>query len=143
MKVSKRLIIAGIAIVVVGMAASVILVAVAWHYLTISPFRRALPASATEIRDEALDGFPDYSYYLKAKMPREDFEPYCAAIGLSRATPERVSDGAPWLSWRTRPGVTWWTPSASLDATYERQEGHCWVLAKYENGEVYVTAFSH
>jgi hypothetical protein len=89
--------------------------------------------------------FPDFDYYLKAKMPREDFEPYCATIGLTPHFPGRVYTDGDRLSWRSWSyhEVDWWDPSESEEGTYVSQEGHDWVFAKYENGEVYVRAFSH
>jgi hypothetical protein len=45
--------------------------------------RHALPASATEVREEYLEAFgDDYSYWLKAGMPAADVPAYAAKLGL-------------------------------------------------------------
>jgi hypothetical protein len=144
MKVSRPLVIAGVVLGIVVQVASIVLIALIWNYTTVCYLRRALPASATEIRDEALDVFPDSAYFLKARMPQEDFEAYCMAIRLSPHYPGRVyTDQDHWLSWSSVHKLEWWDPSDNLDGTYVLQEGREWTMAKYENGKVYVTSFSH
>jgi len=125
-----------------------------WYRLTTSPLRLALPRGSTEVTDLYEDfGFsPDYSYYLKAKLPSmKSFTQYCSDMNLTPHTEQRIySDSTTWLSWRqpciSRPPYTpiaWWKPSSSLSGTFVRQGGHGWVMAKYEDGYLYVKAISH
>lgn len=118
-----------------------------WYSLTTSPLRQTLPWSASDVNDKYVDMFPDYSYFLKAKLPSvKEFNEYCAKQNLTPHTPQRVySDDTTWLLWGSLEpeSVAWWNPSPSLTGTYVSQSGHEWTLAKYENGCLYVHAFSH
>jgi hypothetical protein len=113
------------------------------------PLRAALPASAVDVQDFYEDMSPDYGYYLTAKISQKDFAAYCASQGLTPHTPERkYSDDDFWLSWKAmRPNseksMPWWQPDDRLGDTFVSQNGHNWTMAKYQDGVMYVKAFSH
>ena len=120
-----------------------------WRILTVSPLRRALPWSASEIQEWSWsDGFlPDYSYQLKARISHEHFQSYVESLKLSPHTLSRRYDqpSSPWLSWSSSPGFReqWWDPLPTLDATFVSNHGDHWTYAKYEKGYVYVKSLDH
>jgi hypothetical protein len=115
-----------------------------WYWLTTSSLRRTLPWSCSDVSDLYVDMFQDYSYYLRARMPANDFARYCTNNGLALHTEQSTyTDDTMWLSWTCGESIDWWKPSESLAGTYVSQSGHEWVLAKYEEGYIYVKAWSH
>jgi len=118
-----------------------------WYWLTTSPLRRALPRGSTDVTDLYVDIWPDYCYYLKAKLPSvKSFAQYCSDMNLTPHTGQRVyTDDTSWLSWSSLEPRTesWWKPSPSLSGTFVEQAGHYWTMAKYEDGYLYVMAISH
>jgi hypothetical protein len=141
------------AVLVMGFVGMVAVMGYAWWAagsadtsLAGSPLRSAVPSDATEVADNYVDMGPDYTYYLRARMSRGEFDGYCARVGLTRHTPERkyTDDAAVWLSWSADADAPkGWAPSDSLAETYVSQEGHSWTFAKYENGVLYVKSWSH
>lgn len=120
-----------------------------WYRFTTSPLRLALPRGSTEVTDlYEDDGFlPDYSYYLKAKLPsKKSFTQYCSDMNLTPHTEQRIySDDTVWLSWNgslSEP-MAWWKPSPSLSGTFVEQIGDYWTMAKYEDGYLYVRSICH
>lgn len=112
-----------------------------WHVLTTWRAVRALPWSASDVREYYQDsGFPlyDYFHYVKARMPESEFPAYAARLGLRPlAQHERV---AIWNS--GEPG--WWDPSSSLEGTHVRLDApDGGTKAKWENGHVYVEAWQN
>ena len=86
--------------------------------------------------------FVDYAYYLRARMPPDDFDAYVRRLGLREHTSQDMI-----LKWTEREipyGLpSWWTATRSADRVYWRQEGDHFVATKYENGYVFVQAWSH
>lgn len=113
--------------------------------MTTVPTYRALPWSAANVQQYyASDPFlGDFTYYLKARMPQEEFEPFVAKLGLTPHAPNRVYPGRiEYPGWSSTSATTWWTPSESDAGTFVHQDGDCWILAKYEKGWVFVHASS-
>lgn len=77
------------------------------------PERRALPFSATEIRDDD-SVWVDWDYTLTARINESDFVPYVRRLGLA--------------------------PSISEPSVYEYSDDEKSVRASYSNGVVYVEA---
>jgi hypothetical protein len=118
----------------------------AYYWFTASDLRRELPWAASEIKEQSYDLFPDYSYFLKAKMPEKDFAKYVGGLGLTLHTSaSQYGDDMQWLHWPSPPfrQLDWWNPTPSLEQTYVQQAGHEWTLVKYEDGYVYATSYSH
>ena len=116
-----------------------------WYRLSTSPLRLALPRGSTDVADMYVDMWPDYSYFLKAKLPStKAFAQYCTDMNLTPHSEQRsYSDNMTWLSWSSLEPIVWWKPSSSLSGTFVRQSGHEWTMAKYEDGYLYVHSFSH
>ena len=128
---------------------SVILI-FAWQWLNTWEFKKALPFGAYEvyewIRQESL--LPDYAYFLKARISKEQFQDYLAALemkDLLHTSTSKYEDGTAGLNWSPSMGVdqSIWDPSPDLTETYVWQKGHEWVLVKYENGYVFLKALNH
>ena len=102
-------------------------------------FRSALPFSAQEVQTASVDLFPDWDYYLKAKLPEEDFPRYVQDLELQFCG----DDPDFWVAWHGLDTPAWWDPTGDTSETYCLEEGDIWTLAKYESGHVYLRAFSH
>lgn len=115
----------------------------AYDYFTMG-FRKALPFSTWDIQESYWsDGFlPDYSYCLKAKMTREEFEAYISRFGLTLnpTIPDLGRDEMPSPSWGGPwGGASWWDVTSTMDSTYyEWPKLDNWTLAKYEHGYLYL-----
>jgi hypothetical protein len=114
--------------------------ALAWRTLSsANHFRSTLPFSAQDVQTASVDFFPDWSYYLKARLPEEDFARYVQDLELGFC-----GDEAPyWVVWHTLTAPAWWDPTSDISETYCLKQGDIWALAKYENGYVYLHAFSY
>ena len=111
-------------------------------------WRGHLSTNATDVLEWSWsDGFlPDYSYVMRARVSRSDFESFCTALSLTLHTPDRsYTDDAHWLAWSAPPGFTntWWDVSPSLEGTYVSQGNDTWSFAKYENGFLYFQSLNH
>jgi len=109
------------------------------YTLTAHPAVRALPSSASDLHEFYRDsGFPhyDYTYEMKARMPAEEFPAYAARLGLRPL-------GNLQAHWGWWPGeLAWWDPAPSMEGTYIEQDDDSGTMAKWENGWVYVVAWS-
>src|SRR5690349_8229923 len=98
-------------------------------------FRRALPATATDVHEASWeDGFlPDYQYCLKARIARAEFDAYARRFGLTPATPGRVyEDDEDWSGLDCLPGSeSWWHPPPTRDGWLIGQGGDTWTTAAY------------
>lgn len=110
-----------------------------------NPYVSQLPDSACNIQEESIDLFPDWAYYLKAEIEADDFLPYAQALSLAPYTPDVANEEeAIWGNWHAGPlAPDWWDPTAELSSTYLAQYGDNWVMAKYENGHLYLIEFTH
>jgi len=111
------------------------------YWFTTAPLRRKLPFGASHINDLYVERFPDYTYYLRAKISESDFIFYCKKISLESSISDARSKNE--ISWVADKEVSWWNPSANVSDTYCRatNDGREWVIAKYENGFIYLTAW--
>lgn len=127
---------------------SLVIATGSWKWLSLWDFKKELPWGASEIyewyQQETL--LPDYVYFLRAKISQEEFFKYIKKLDLEKHTDSSsYPDEKAGLSWAASYGVDTkvWNPSESLKETYVWQKGHEWVLAKYENGFVYLKALNH
>ncbi len=126
-----------------ALIANIVAIPVSYYYVTTTAYRRFLPWGV-EIHEEKFSEFQDYSYYLKAKVSEETFQDFVSHFKLKLHTAgSQYTDDTTWLSWQGLRAPSFWNPTASLKKTYVYQGGHCWELAKYENGYLYYYAFSH
>jgi hypothetical protein len=110
-------------------------------------FTRYLPATATEINEVSwADGFiPDYNYWLRARVTREEFDQFVRDLELTPHTNDRQYSENSWLSWSDHllGDTDWWHPTQNLEETYVREGGTKWSFAKYENGYLYFRSLDH
>ena len=112
-------------------------------------YRKLLPKSATDIKDFYWeDGFlPDYEYYLRATISREDFEIYLDSLDLvlntdsSKYTDEigNMTTGGSCLN----EIKDWWDVESNQDSIFVWQNGHEWNIARYIKGYLYLYAHEH
>ena len=110
-------------------------------------WREDLPPGATDIKESSwAEGFlPDYDYYLRARMSKQDFMQFVAEQQLTPHTPSREYSEGLALSWSGHllEDATWWNPSEDVSATYVREANTEWTYAKYEDGYIYFRSFDH
>lgn len=112
-------------------------------------YRRVLPPSATSIKEYFYtDGFlPDYEYYLKAKINRQEFKKYCDTLLLTlHSDSSKYSDDVGNLNTGgifTDSVAIWWDKKTNQDSLYVWQKGDEWNIARYFNGHVYLYAHEH
>ena len=100
------------------------------------PYRKALPWTASDVQDYAwTEGFlPDYSYWMRARLSRDQFRVYITKYGLNQAE----SGGDSWLCDDRAPA--WFRPSAGGKVIYTAMKGDWSMSALYDRGYIYVTA---
>lgn len=114
-----------------------------WSYKT------ALPETAVEVKEWYWqEGFlPDYEYYLKAKMSKQDFLKYIDTLKLVPYSDTlKFEDDILWsgLSGLFRDNVKdWWLTDENKDSSYVWNKGQEWNTAKYVNGCLYFYAYNH
>lgn len=131
-----------------GMLAVVGVLCFLWFRPDQWTFRRMLPSSAREIRDQQWREWllPDYQYLLKARITAAEFNDYVKQLGLTPHTSARRYSGETvWLRWDAAPPESghWWNPTESLDGTFVHQEGDTWTFAKWEGGFVFLKSINH
>ena len=113
-------------------------------------FQKKLPPTAKEVQvwlqEDGL--LPDYTYLLRARITKEEFEQYVAELSLTPHSAERkYDDSVAWLSWSAQPlrgsAPEWWIPTRAQETTFVRQERQNWTYAKHENGYVYLKSLNH
>jgi len=112
-------------------------------------YRKLLPKSASQIKEFYWkDGFlPDYEYYLRAKIDRQDFKSYCDSFGLKLHTDSsKYSDEI--VNLNTIGGHAeelkdWWNTDGNKDSLFVWQDGDEWNIARYYNGNLYIYAHEH
>jgi hypothetical protein len=112
-----------------------------WRYTNMSRFRRALPASATHVKEKYVDLTPDYTLYLSARMGRKDYEKYIRRIDLQ--PPQKGSSAPSWVAWHQGPQApAWWTSSPARRAVAYKRKGDVFTLSGYEKGTMYLISWS-
>jgi hypothetical protein len=121
---------------------------IGWKYLNEWYFRKLLPRSASNVKEwyRTHGVLPDYAYLLKAKIPQNDFMSYIPKFEMTIHTSDRVYKDAPrtphWPD-HFESGKEWWDPMDDLNTTYVYQKGDEWIMAKHENGWLYLKALNH
>ncbi len=120
-------------------------VAIGWcaRVVLVPEARRALPWSASDVEESRQhNGFlPDYAYWLKAKLPKDEFDKYASRLGLpsySDEDPEKSSFSI--YAYDDRP--VWWDPPKDSHGSYgivQEPEGGAKLL-RWKDGNVYYFA---
>lgn len=113
-------------------------------------YRKLLPKSASDIKEIYWrDGFlPDYEYYLRANISRQEFIKYCDTLCLNlHLDSSKYSDD---ISNLNTGGAAqndklkgWWDTKTNHDSLYVWQKGDEWNIVRYFNGCVYLYAHEH
>ncbi len=116
-----------------------------WYGASASPLRRALPWAARDIQENVVTNGPRYELLLTATLAESDFRQYLDRTGLTPHESGRSygGDAAAALRWapdQSRPA--WWTPTDALDDTYVNEREKNWILAKWEQGRLFVRSFN-
>jgi hypothetical protein len=110
-------------------------------------FRRALPASASDVHEASWedDLLPDYQYCLKARITCAEFDAYARRFALTPAAPGRVyDDEQDWSGLDCLPGSEpWWNPPPTRDGVLIGQSGDTWTTAAYHDGYLYLSSINH
>ena len=104
-----------------------------------SPYRQALPDTASDIREHR-GGVVDFTYLLRARITEEEFEDYVKRLGLVLKSSGVLQAGIN-VGPRERhdDDPDWWSPIWSVDRVYGiRRDGDV-ISAKYEGGFVYLS----
>ncbi|MCX6164388.1 MAG: hypothetical protein NTU73_05925 [Ignavibacteriae bacterium] len=87
MKKSKKIILVSVISIIIIVLFFIVLNWI-WNFTKeiLSPapteLKYSLPSTATDISDKFIDIFPDWEYYLKAKITQEEFYNYINELGL-------------------------------------------------------------
>lgn len=114
-----------------GLLASAIAIGVV-HRIAVAPLHRALPWSASEVREWLRrPSADDYAYGLKARLPADEFPAYAGRLGMTA-----VAEGEP-LAWpRPEGAAEWWDPPGATWAWRLDRER---LLAAHRDGWLYVS----
>jgi hypothetical protein len=96
------------------------------------PYRQRLPWMAYGVRDSAIEELflPDFAYFMRARIPREEYLKYVQKYGLSEDT-----TAAPQAE---EPRVAWWQPPRKPELTYTRVDRSWRMTADFFEGVMHV-----
>src|SRR6266540_5048671 len=99
-------------------------------------YRDKLPNDAEETQEHIVDLFPDWDYYLKAKITKEEFDKFVKDLELTH-NPIRGEATIPIK------GPDWWNPKLkglTYSRIYKDKQDITWGYASavYEDGYVYL-----
>lgn len=126
---------------VVVVVASISLFMLGCVLLPQSPYRQALPITATDVK-EYRSGTVDFEYLLRARMTEDEFRQYVHRLGLNpvhyppskfpnASKPKSLPQGRP----------DWWRPIHRAGIVYELRKKSDIISAKYEAGFLYLSVF--
>jgi hypothetical protein len=112
-----------------------------WASYDVSAFRRALPHSATHVREKHVDLFPDHILYLSAKMSRSAYRAYVEKLRLRVA--RKGKPYPDWVTWQQGPNApSWWLVSPpEADVAFSRK-GDVSTVAGYVDRTMYLVSWS-
>jgi len=111
-------------------------------------YEKALPDTAEDVHVwHQNDGFlPDYTYYLKARISRQEFFNYIDSLEMNLHTDtSNYTDDTLWIQTSGAFNDTiksWWNDTRT-DSMYVWQNGHEWNTARYIDGYLYLLAIEH
>lgn len=129
------------------LASTLLLSACAWlvRLGLMSPFRIALPRSATDVHEwtwsEAGPLSQDHTYLLKARITQEEYAaylrelPFLTPYSASMPLPAGV-EGA----WDQTFDQPWWDPPSGLSGAHVELGHGSWTVVRYASGWLYVSS---
>jgi hypothetical protein len=122
-------------------------VAFLWDKFVPSSVRRALPPSASEVKEFYWEAgvTGDFTRCLKAKLPESDFPVFAKNLGLKTRFDPKIHGNVPLAdrgAGMTSEINSWWNPPAASGTTYlDYTPGDNYVsYLKYADGHVYFLA---
>lgn len=109
-----------------------------------SGFAAELPPSARDIREQKVDMFPDWEYYLTARMPEQDCEAWL--LKLAQKESLQLTTEHKWLNgkgdWAPALPPPWWQLSDAA-AHYHGRQGDVNTCAQCAGGTFFYWMGSH
>lgn len=106
-----------------------------------SPYRRALPRTASEIK-EYRSGVVDFTYLLRAKITEDEFSDYVKLFGLLPDKLNEISEKNIHLKKETQKSdifPSWWsTIRPGVDIVFGKMDKGDIISAKYEEGFLFL-----
>ncbi len=119
---------------------------VALDYVMPSAPRKALPASATDVKEYySGDWNGDYERLLRANIPEADYPLFAKSLGLKeRFDPIAHADIASWINVGFSDQPPWWNPPTAGQTTYFEYDPKHYSLRvlKYSSGYAYFVSAS-
>lgn len=110
----------------------------AYFWVTVMPARRALPWSASDIREDhqTFGLIPDFCYSLTAKLDPQEFPAFVEKLGLTRTYNSQAHPNVN-LTWGNC-SASWWNPPSLEGAAmrYESENEYL-AVAKMSGDRVY------
>lgn len=107
----------------------------------IDEYKSALPKTATEIKEKFYDAFPDFSYFMKAKITKDDFTEFTGKLKLNN------NNDSTKYSYKVFKGgkneLDWWKVTGKSDIFYkvyyhkDKSSISGEEYATYEDGNLY------
>jgi hypothetical protein len=105
--------------------------------------RELIRQSSPDLQDDFEVFFPDFSYFAKARMTETEFSRICNRLGMKQMSTDMRPEEKSKISWRRRDlAPAWWDPSFDRTSTLWNEKNGVWLFAKYENGHLYLRAYS-
>lgn len=117
-------------------------------------YRNRLPSTATEISEKYVDAFPDFSYYLKARISQNEFNDFVKHMGLEINLFKQIPEIERYDSTKYRndpemdnymkqfKDMNWWDLDIDNKVYYKGSEGSDY-YASYNNGFLYFFVYKY
>lgn len=97
------------------------------------------------VQQETVEAFPDFSYYAKAPMSRDEYLQACNKLKINADFSQKLDNAVKRrVTWRVRDAAPkWWNPSTERKGTRFLLSGDLCVIVKHEKGHMFVFAYTH
>ncbi len=118
-----------------------LLICVSCNILPQSPYRQALPKTASDIK-EYRSGVVDFTYLLRAKVTENEFSDYVRFFGLLPDKLNGISEKNRHLRTQRQKSdffPSWWsTIRPGIDIVFEKRDKSDIITTKYEEGFLFL-----
>lgn len=117
-------------------------------------YKNRLPSTATEISEKYVDAYPDFSYYLKARITKNEFNDFIKELGLEINLFKKMPRLEQYDSTKYRDDpemdmymkqykdMNWWDLDIG-NKVYYKGFGESDYYATYENGFIYFFVYKY
>ncbi len=116
-------------------------ICVSCNILPQSPYRRALPKTASDIKEHR-SGVVDFTYLLQARVTEDEFLDYVKFFGLLPDKLNEMSEKNRHLRMKRQKSdffPSWWsTIRSGIDIVFEKRDKSDIISAKYEEGFLFL-----